>query len=181
MYEIILKRRSIRKFLRKKIEAELLENCVNAARLAPSTANRQVLEFIVISENTDDIFSITNWAGYLKDGGPKKGEEPTAYVLIITDKERGKSDTDVGLAAANIIYTALGQEVGSCCIGAFNREKARKILEIPEKYEINLLIALGYPAEQPIAVESNEIKYWRDDVHHVPKRPLGDVIHWNKF
>ena len=66
-------------------------------------------------------------------------------------------------------------------IGSINREGLRQDLEIPSRYEILLIIALGKPKEKVVletAKSLDDIKYWRDakDVHHVPKRPLNEII-----
>jgi len=71
--------------------------------------------------------------------------------------------------------------LGGCIIGSIDREKLRKQVAIPEHLEILLVIALGKPAEKVILEEAGpdgSIKYWRDeqDRHHVPKRPLDEII-----
>ncbi len=73
-YKLILKRRTIRRFKQKRIGKAILLDCLNAARLAPSAANLQPLEYILITKslNLNKIFNCTNWAGYLKDGSPKE-------------------------------------------------------------------------------------------------------------
>jgi hypothetical protein len=65
-------------------------------------------------------------------------------------------------------------------VGSVQREKLRDSLRIPERYEILLVIALGVRKETVLIeeVQKDDIKYWRDekDVHHVPKRPLSEII-----
>jgi hypothetical protein len=66
-------------------------------------------------------------------------------------------------------------------IASVDREELRKALEIPPRYEILLVLALGKPRET-VVIEtvdpSGDTKYWRDSegVHHVPKRPLDEII-----
>lgn len=64
---------------------------------------------------------------------------------------------------------------------AIDRQKLREVLRLPERYEILLVIALGYPSEKVVLEDvgpDGSIKYYRDsqDVHHVPKRPLEEII-----
>ncbi len=187
-YELILSRRTIRKFQQEPVPQELLERCANAARVAPSGANLQPLEYIVVNdpEQCQQVFPHTAWAGYLDDGTPQPGEQPTAYVFILTNTEiRANAPQDVGIAAENIVLVALDEGVGGCMIGSLDRDALRQMLEVPSQCEISLAIALGYPAEQPMMEEmtSDSIKYYLDEdgTLRVPKRALADVLHWNGY
>ena len=178
-YEVIKKRRSIRKFKDKPVPHQVLKKCVNAARLSPTAANIQPLKFITITDKLKEVFSYTSWAGYV-DWSPDKEEMPRAYIAILKDKEKGW-DTDIGLAAQSICLTAVNEGLGTCILGAIDKEKLSKILPIPEGYELKLLVALGYPNEKSKVVEDSENieYYYDDDVLKVPKMPLEDV--WIKF
>jgi hypothetical protein len=66
-------------------------------------------------------------------------------------------------------------------IGSVQRDQLRKALDIPSRYEILLVLALGKPKEKVVletAEPGGSVEYWRDgeDVHHVPKRPLDEII-----
>ena len=90
----------------------------------------------------------------------------------------------MGAAAQNILLSLLGFGVGSCWIASINRRAIRQILKIPSKYKIDSLIAAGYPAEFPkLETDSKNVKYWLDRKGrlHVPKRPLKDILHYNKI
>lgn len=185
IYKLILKRRTIRKFSQKEIRKSDLFSFINAARLAPSSANLQPLEYILITRNLEQVFECTNWAGYLKNGAPKKEERPFAYILVISNT-RINTDAkyDVGLAVENIMLTALEKGIASCIIGSINRDKLAKYLNIPKDYIIELAVALGYPKQESIEDEfKKDIKYWLDKkgVLHVPKRKLKDIVHKEVF
>lgn len=187
--ELIKKRRSIRKFRQKKIPRDNLVKLVDNARLAPSAANLQPWNFVIIDENDlcEEIFSALTWAGYVKPKrNPQEGEKPVAYIIIIINKTINENNYqhDCGAAAENIILSALEEGIGSCWLGAINRDKIRKILKLPEEYIVDTVIALGYPLESPKVVEAKgDIKYYLDknDVLHVPKRKLEDILHINKW
>jgi len=88
---------------------------------------------------------------------------------------------DAGIAAQSILLGATEKGLGGCMIASIDREEFRKALDISSRYEILLVLALGKPKEKVVieAVGPNgETKYWRDaeSVHHVPKRPLDDII-----
>ena len=187
-YKAICTRRTIRLYQQKKISSDLLERILNAARLAPSGANRQPLEFIVVTkdENRAKLFEQLAWAGYVKPKrNPPEDKRPVAYVIVlIKSKTQVSGLADAAAAIENMILTAWNEGVGSCWIGSVNRENVRKLFDIPEEYQINDVLALGYPAESPVMEEMKEShKYWLDenDVLHVPKRRLSEITHYEKF
>ena len=114
--------------------------------------------------------------------GPAEGERPSAYIVILGDTEISKSSgCDHGIAAQSIMLGATERGLGGCMIGSIKRDALRETLEIPERYEIQLVLALGKPAETVVLEDvgpDGDIKYYRDDedVHHVPKRPLDELI-----
>lgn len=187
IYNLITKRRTIRKYQQKPIDKAILLDCINAARLAPSAMNLQPLDYILITKpnNLKKIFACTNWAGYNKEAGPKKGEEPVAYIIIVSDKNvNPEPGRDVGLASENIVLTALERGVASCMLGAINRDAIAEILKIPENYKVEIVVSLGYPAQESVEDELKKEKhYWLDDDGrlHVPKRKLEDVMHEEVF
>ncbi len=184
--DLIKKNRSYRRFDESfKIELETLRSLVELARLSGSGGNVQPLKYVLSCEpeRNELIFPNLAWAGYLKDwNGPCKGERPSAYIIILGDKEISRSfGCNHGIAAQSILLGAVEAGLGGCIIGSINREKLRSSLNIPERYEILLVIALGKPVEKVVIDEAGrdgDIKYWRDEqsVHHVPKRALDDII-----
>jgi len=189
VYEAIKKRRTIRRYEQKEIPVGILEKLVDAARLAPSGANFQPWEFIIVNEKdmVDKVFPTLAWAGYLgKEGPPPEGKRPVSYIVVLINKEI-KAPTplrDVGAAVENILLAAVEEGIGTCWIGSVNRKKLAEILEVPPTHEIDCVVALGYPAEKSVVEEMrNSIKYWRDEngIMHVPKRKLKDILHYNKY
>jgi nitroreductase len=186
-YEKIRSRRSIRKYLQKAVPEEVLLKCVDAARLSPSGANMQPLSYIIVNDQKllKKVFSTLSWAGYLPDYQPSEEEMPRAYIVILLDKKTSRTpDHDAGIAAMSISMVAYDEGLGSCILGAIDRKKLREILEVPEGLAVALVVAFGYPAENPMmeTVKDGDIKYWLDEnaVLHVPKRDLKDIVRWNK-
>ena len=184
--DLIRRSRSYRRFYQNHpVDGNTLEELVNLARLSPSAANLQPLNYILAadSEINSQIFGCLAWAAYLKDWpGPQEGERPSAYVVILADTTISKTvDCDHGIACQSILIGAREIGLGGCIIASINREKLRNILKIDSKYKIMLVIALGKPREEVVIEAANpddSIKYWRDDknIHHVPKRNLNDII-----
>ena len=162
---------------------------VNAGRLAPSAANLQPLEFIVVEEEEfrTKVFPCLKWAGYIApEGDPKPGQEPQAYIVVLvntTVREKG-FEWDVGASMENMILAAWEEGIGSCWLLSVDRENLRSLLKIPGHFQVDSVLALGYPAESPVIEDmKNSVEYWKDQKGclHVPKRKLGDVIHYNTF
>lgn len=189
VYEVIISRRSIRRFKDIPVPRETLERCVNVARLAPSAANMQPLEYVVINDDQliPQVFATLRWAAYIRPlGDPPEGKRPKAYIAILKNTKGSipESAYDIGEAVENMILVALAEGIGSCQFGAVDRDKLRKILNVPDGYEIPLVLALGYHDESPVEEPFNgSVKYWRDKdgVHHVPKKKLETILHWNAF
>ncbi len=192
IYELMLKRRSIRSFQQTPLTEEVLRRLVNAARLAPSAANLQPLEYILVAESATvaEVFTTLKWALYITPKGiPAPGKKPVAYIVVLANTNIKKSawDKDVGAAVENIIITALAEGIGSCWLESIEREQLGKILEVPPHLIINSVVALGYPAEEPIKEEMTSptasIKYWKDETGqlHVPKRRLKDILYYDKY
>jgi nitroreductase len=182
---IIKRSRSYRRFYEDyKVEQGTLRAVVNLARISPSAANLQPLKYILSFQPSKNnlIFPSLAWAGYLKDWpGPKKGERPSAYIIILGDTTISKSfECDSGIASQTILLGTVEIGLGGCIIASIDRDLLRKNLNIPLRYEILLVIALGKPKEKVIIEEGikTDIKYFRDakGVHHVPKRSLDDII-----
>ena len=184
--DLILRTRSYRRFHQEEpIDRQTLRELVELATLSASGGNLQPLKYVLSCDPQDNarIFPHLAWAGYLTDWtGPAEGQRPSAYVIILQDKAISQQvGCDHGIAAQSILLGAAEKGWGGCMIGSIQREALRTRLGIPEKHEILLVIALGKPAEtvvlEPVGPEGS-IEYYRDSdgVHHVPKRPVDDVI-----
>jgi nitroreductase len=189
--DLILHNRSYRKFHEHEpISKETLWQLVELARLSPSPRNQQPYKFM-ISTNRDSnnrIYETLAWAGYLPDwAGPGPGEKPSAYIIIAHDRNLSKNlDRDnlcygCGIVAQSIMLGAAEKGIGGCMIGSVQRMKLANEFSIPESYEILLVLALGLPSEKIVLEEMNEtgdVRYWRDEdnVHHVPKRKLEEMV-----
>lgn len=195
VFEAITKRRAIRRFKNKAVPYDALKKCIDAARLAPSGRNQQCCEYIVINDAKvlPGIFEHIGGSAKLPPdkGGPKPEQAPKAYTIVLINKtiegdinRRRVTLVDVGLAAENIMLEAVEQGLGSCPILMFNEADLKLLLEIPDGFDIALVIAMGYPDESPVADEAKDsLNIWVDEkgVRHVPKRKLADILHHDKF
>jgi nitroreductase len=184
--DLVRKNRSYRRFYQQEtVTLETLRELVDLARLSASGANRQPLKYILSCdvEKNARIFPQLAWAAYLKDWeGPVEGERPSAYVVILGDREIANTfGVDHGIAVQSMLLGATEKGLGGCIIASVNKDGLREALAIDPRYEILLVLALGKPKEtvviDPVGPDG-DIKYWRDaqQVHHVPKRALDEIL-----
>ncbi|MDO4583319.1 MAG: nitroreductase family protein [Planctomycetia bacterium] len=189
--DYVLKNRSYRRFEEERqISTRVLENLVDLARICPSAANLQRLKWGIVNvpELCEKVFACVGWAGYLQDWpGPEKGERPAAYLVLLRDLSLGAtvSALDEGIVAQTVLLGAVEEGLGGCMIGTVRREQVLELLGLDSRrFEISLVIALGYPKETVVLEEmvGNDCRYWRDEnqVHHVPKRSLEEIIVFGK-
>nr|WP_320114349.1 nitroreductase family protein [uncultured Desulfuromonas sp.] len=170
-----------------KVTEDVLRELVDCARLAPSTSNlnMQPLRYLISceEERNEKIFETLSWQGYLRGwGGPIKGVKPTGYIIILGDKTVCSSYVaDQGIAAQSILLGATNKGLGGCIAAKVQRRKLREALDLPTRYEILLVVAIGKPGEE-IILEHQEpgadAYGWHDDQgnYHLPKRGLDSII-----
>ena len=145
--ELVAKNRSYRRFYEESISEETLNELIALARITPSTANSQALKYRLVytKEENEKVFQTLRWAGALPDwDGPKEGERPSAYIVILCDQTLGKNKmTDDGIAAQTILLGAVEKGLGGCMLGNVNREELAEVLKIDkERFVIDLVLAL---------------------------------------
>ncbi|MHA2392991.1 MAG: nitroreductase family protein [Promethearchaeota archaeon] len=183
--DIIYKRRTIRRFKQDPVSLDILKKLVDFARVAPMAKNVQAMDFIIVEnpEVRKKLFPLVSWAGSLPQDQrtPEKGREPTAYIILLVNKNVKPAyvDFDVGAAAENILLGAVEFGLGCCWMGAINFRKIKALFEIPDHYVIKQVISIGYPDEESVMEPyKDSFTYWKDNngKMHVPKRSLDEVI-----
>lgn len=185
--ELVQKNRSYRRFHQDyTLDRDTLAELVDLARLSSSGANLQSLKYLLSTEPERNarIFATLGWAGYLKEwDGPKEGERPSGYIVVLFDQSIAKTPFwDHGIAAQSILLGAAERGLGGCMFGNIRKDELRTSLGIEDHLEILLVIALGKPKEEVRLVPlgpDGDVKYYRDayGIHYVPKRALNDIIH----
>lgn len=152
--EAILKRRSIRKYESQPVPPEKIERILTRAGLAPSWKNGQCWRFLIISspEKREQL------ATCLPSDNPGRksfAQAPVVLVLCVDPQESAYHSEkpywmfDAGLATQNLLLAATEEGLGTCCIGMFDEEEAKKILGVPPGIRVVLMTPLGYPAQEP--------------------------------
>jgi len=167
--ELATQRCSVRNFASKPVETEKLLYVLEAARIAPSAANFQPWQFIVV---TDPEILILVQSLYHREW------LVTAPAIIIALGDHNKAwhrksdgkdftDIDVAIAVDHLTLAATEQGLGTCWICNFNTEKCRELLNVPDNLEMIALIPIGYPIA---------------DIESAKKRePIDQLVHWNKI
>ena len=173
LLEIIKTRRTVRKFKDKKVEKEKIEKIIEAARWAPSSANLQPMEFIIIEDVAikQKISEVT---------GHKRYNFAPVVIIACINYERYNKITryydlrtqlgliDASLAIQNLMLMAHAEGLSTAWGDIFKKEEIKKLIkDLPEKIEPFILIPLGYmEGEKPPIPE---------------RRPLNEMIHWNSW
>ena len=168
--ELAQARQSDRAFIPgKRIEREVLERIVEAARMAPSACNGQPWHFTVITDEQllPEVGRATSSLGmnkFVKDA--------SALVLITLEptnitsklgcgiKDKDFPMMDLGIASAYITLAAEDEGVGSCILGWFDEKKIKELVGIPQKKRLMLIVSLGYavkPKRRKIRKEFDDI------------------------
>ncbi len=160
--EIVKTRRSIRKFLKKPVPEETIEEIIDAGRLAPTANNIQPWEFVVVMDEKTKLAlsELANYGGFIKDAG-------CCVAVFCRDTKYYIED---GCAATeNILLSAHALGLGACWVAGDKKpycEDVKKLLGVPTQYKLISLIPIGYPAEKPPTHD---------------KRGLNEIIHWERF
>ena len=168
--ECVLTRRSVRKFQDKPVDHGTLEQVIATAAYAPSWKNTQISRYIAIEdravldticrdflpEHNANIVSgaplliaqtfIKSRSGFERDGS------------FTTERKDGWQHFDCGIAAQTFCLAAHEAGLGTVIMGIFPHEELGAFLNVPEDQELMALIAVGYPADQPIAPKRKDVE-----------------------
>ena len=185
--DLVYASRSVRSFKPDTdISEDTLKAFVDIARKTPAAMNMQPLKYRLVTLESEraSLMSITRWATNLKIKLPPAGHEPSAFIVICHDKriaeERPIFMIDVGISAQTILLAAREAGIGGCLIGSATGDAISGALGLEEHLTPKLIVALGIPDEAPVLEDETDgsVTYYRDtdNVHHVPKRKLEDII-----
>lgn len=185
--ELLINDRSYRRFDEsQRIDRRDLLDLVDLTRYCASGRNLQPIKYYIGHEPEicEKIFPLLKWAGYLTDwDGPSEGERPTGYLIQCLDTDLTKNCLcDDGLQLQAITLGAVSKGLGCCIIKSFNAVKLKEVLSMPESLDPIYVLAIGQPIENVVIEDmmpsGEDIKYYRtpDEIHHVPKRPLDDLV-----
>jgi nitroreductase len=159
--EVLKGRRSIRTYKQESVPQNIIEEIVDCARLAPTAMNDQPWDFIVVTKR-----------GLLEQIPPMLGHAEfvakAAFAVLVLGRETSYAIEDCCAATENLLIAAAAYGLGSCWVAATKQAYGpvvAKAFGVPADRQLVSIVSFGYPAEDP----------------RVEKRPLSEVLHWEKF
>ncbi len=178
LQEAILQRRSIRRFSDKPVSDEALREIFEAVRHSPSWANTQAWEFVVARDRA----LISQIAGTYSEKNPATKCSQSASALIVVCGKTGVSGCydgktvtkydcwfmfDLGIATQTLCLKAHELGLGTVVVGLMDHDACKKLIGLPEGYEVAAVIPIGYPAVEPKAGP--------------PRKTLSEMVHCDRF
>jgi nitroreductase len=153
--DAIKARKSVRQYLERPVEEEKLKAVLEAARLAPSASNRQEWRFVVVRDP-----ETRRRLAEAASGQSFVGQAPVVVVACAEIDGHVMRcgqlcyPIDVAIALDHLSLAATELDLGTCWIGAFNEQKVKEILGIPEEIRVVQLMPLGYPSDSSLTRKS---------------------------
>ena len=159
--EALKTRRSIRAYSGEPVSREMIEDIIDCGRLAPTAINIQPWEFVVVTEPASlrDIAAMTDFGGFIAQA---------AVCVVVLCRDTKYYLEDGCNASQNVLVAARAHGLGGCWVAGDKKPYADRICRLvgaPEGYKLISLLSLGHPAEEP----------------RKGKRPLSEVLHWERF
>jgi nitroreductase len=172
VYDLLKSRRSIRKFQNKEVEREKIDTILKGALLSPSSRARRPWEFIAVTDKE----LLARLSQSREHGSSFLAGAPLGIVVIADTELSDVWVEDASITSIIIQLSAQALGLGSCWIQVRERPHAdnvkagdyiKEVLGIPDKYNVQCIVAIGYPAEEKRPYEESELPY--------------DKIHFNRF
>ena len=168
-WDAIRARRNVRSYTDKPIEPEQLDQILEAGRRSPSSRNWQPWDFVVVTDRPQLRELATVWVG----AGHVAGSAATIALVIedfADDHDAKIAQYDLGQATMSIMIAAADLGIGSGHSAVGDQDLARRILGLPQDRICAYLIALGHPADRPLA-----------PLTKINRRPFDEVVHRGRF
>lgn len=175
VWDAVSSRRSVRAFEKRAVEKEKLMKCLEAARLAPSWANKQCWHFVLVN-GADRVAELGMIPSHIKDA-------PALIVACGDPEKSGDIDekkyylVDVAIAVEHIVLQAVELGLGTVWVGAFKEDKIRTALGIPRNIKVVAILPIGYPA----AKEGLTSKIVKAAIGSKSRKEMGEIVHFDKW
>jgi nitroreductase len=178
LMELIRARRSVRRYAERAVERSEIEECLEAARLAPSAENAQPWRFVVVDNpQVKERLAAAAFSGVYRP--TRFAAKAPAIVAVLAKPDiianrlgRAIQGTkyyliDCGIACQQFVLRATELGLGVCYIGWYSKRGVRRVLQVPRSHDIVVLLAVGYPSGEPHKQR--------------PRKELYDLVSYNRF
>ncbi|MFO7938595.1 MAG: nitroreductase family protein [Bacteroidales bacterium] len=157
--ELVKNRQSDRGYLDKPVDKEVIMHCLEAARLAPSACNAQPWHFVVVTDQ-EVKNKLADCTSNKVLGMNHFTKQAPVHIAVVEEsanftstagsviKKRHFPLTDIGIAVEHFCLQAASEGLGTCILGWFDEKKAKKLLDVPKNKRLQLIITLGYSAQE---------------------------------
>jgi len=157
--DLIQQRRSVRKYADRPVMRSDIDRCLEAARLAPSACNAQPWQFLVVDhpQTRDRLFNAAFSGIYRMNHFVAQAP---VIIVVIRDQQNytvklggmirhlNYSLIDIGITCDHLTLQAAELGLGTCWIGWFNQKAVKKVLQLPKRHRIDILMTMGYPVDE---------------------------------
>ena len=169
MWDGLRARRNVRTYAERPIPTEAVDRILEAARRTPSSMNQQAWDFVVVTvrDRLRELAEVWKYAAHVA------GSAATIALVVPTSSDPDERETfqyDIGQVSMSIMLAAADLGIGSSHAAIGDQDTARRVLGIPDDRECAMLIALGYPADRPLA-----------PIAHPARRAFDDVVHRERW
>ena len=161
VYEAIRRRVAVRDFTSAPVPEPVIRKILRAARWAPSQRNRQPWHFIVM-QSKETLERI----GGLASSGEYIAGAPMAIAVVMSNARMAQFDA--ARAIENMILTAWAEGIGTCYVGAIDRDAVKQMLGVPKEMELTTVMPFGYPTDAAKAEGKR-------------RKPLSEIAHRERF
>lgn len=171
LYELTRKRRSVRQYSTKPIEDVVIHEIMKVALTAPSSFGHKPVEYVIVRDKD----MIRKIGSCKRMGGSQINGADVVIVVMVKTADKYEAEfwiEDGAIASAYILLAAEQYGLGACWVHIRNRmgqkassdEEIRKLLDVPDKYSVLNLVAVGVKAESKRAYDDNELHF--EKVHY---------------
>ena len=174
--DVLKARKSVRSYVDKEVEEAKLMKMLEAARMAPSWANKQCWSYIVVKDKS----KIKELAGGFIN--PWLKQAPVVVVACGNPRDSGSHDgkdyylVDVAISMEHLVLAATDLGLGTCWIGSFDEAKVKQLLGVPEDVKVIALTPVGYAGDEGLRG-----KLTKGLVGSGKRKPLEEIVHYDKW
>jgi nitroreductase len=184
--KLTMLRRSVRRYEERAVEREKILSCIEAARVAPSACNSQPWHFVVV-ENAEARAKIASFAENRLLKMNLFVKSAPVIIVAVTEpsnfnasmgaflKHKKYNVMDVSMAVEHLCLQAADIGLGTCILGWFNERKIKKLLGIPRRKKVHMIVTMGYPADGTHERKKNRKKL--EDIVSFEKYSSGEKTH----